>query len=669
MLKKHILLCICSVVISGVSSFTLTPINTTVCSGSTLQFVCSATDVTTVSYSLNSKPIPPLPPNIIISAPTFIGEMRIVNMSISNASANAVITCRAYLVNGTVWTRTAYLIVQGPSSAPTDLNIITYNDTATLLVWGPPPDAQSPSLLSYAVVIRNGSGAPVYSETVREPQLVITTPDPCSHYEATVTPMCGSITGVQTSPVEMGDPPTIISHVYTSFWYHPLSPSDNVTVNISVPFYSKVCFYKMVALSAYEMLSFPSMKPLPSLYKDQSTITVSLPPNKHFNLTITAYNGYGNTSTTVVITTFDVVGVSVNSSSPMELVCLFNTGSPARGCLVYLTDTDTGVTCCRVVWRSLDTPANMSLCTSCNGPLSTGVYSVEVYDIERDWSVSSVPALAGEIVTVFGPSTVFRRSTVFGPSTITYDSPPIRSSCVSGLSTLPTVDSGCSPILAYGNEAMLRNGNEESAASLYENTCIHQRSIQLEDRMKSKVSKLSGSVAFKNSNCVRIVSGPYPSSSQALEKAEHNVLVLKDHRKPENAFSEINNLHTAFLAASDHYGTQRGIILGDFNAGCSYLSAKKYRQLSLVTDTSFTWLLDQNTYTNVKMSCPYDRIVTHRSILPMIDKQPVNQFRHEGTYFTGKDDVRYSCDAANPVPLHPAGQQLRWIQLLRVAQQ
>ena len=57
----------------------------------------------------------------------------------------------------------------------------------------------------------------------------------------------------------------------------------------------------MVAISSYEMFSFPPVKPLPSLYKDQSTITVSLPPNKHFNLTITAYNGYGNTSTTVVI--------------------------------------------------------------------------------------------------------------------------------------------------------------------------------------------------------------------------------------------------------------------------------------------------------------------------------------------------------------------------------
>ena len=75
--------------------------------------------------------------------------------------------------------------------------------------------------------------------------------------------------------------------------------------------------------------------------------------------------------------------------------------------------TDTGVPYCRVVWRSLDSPDNMPLGPSSNGPLSTGVYSVEVYDIERDESVSSVPALAGEIVTVFGPSTVYGPCTVY----------------------------------------------------------------------------------------------------------------------------------------------------------------------------------------------------------------------------------------------------------------
>ncbi|KAL5488560.1 hypothetical protein EMCRGX_G017515 [Ephydatia muelleri] len=339
------------------SSFIQTPINTSICLGSTAQFSCAATDVLNVAFLVNSQSVYSVGSSTFTtSGQIFIGNTRFRTLTVVGATNSYLITCTLLVSQGNTLNSSAYLSVQGPPSAPTDLNVTTYNDTATLLVWGLPPDAQSPSLLSYAVVIRNGSGVPVYSETVREPQLVITTPDPCGHYEATVTPMCGSIAGIQTSPVTL------------------------------------------------RVLSFSHVKIHSLSNEDQPNIFVSLPPNKHFNLTITAYNGYGNTSTTVVMSTFDVVGVSVYTSSPMELVCLFNTGSLARGCLVYLTDTDTGVTYCRVVWRSLDTPVNMSLCPSSNGPLSTGVYSVEVYDIE---SVSSVPALAGEVVTVFGPSTVY----------------------------------------------------------------------------------------------------------------------------------------------------------------------------------------------------------------------------------------------------------------------
>ena len=102
--------------------------------------------------------------------------------------------------------------------------------------------------------------------------------------------------------------------------------------------------------------------------------------------------------------TFGVIGISANTSSPTGLVCLFNPGSLATGCLVYLTDTATGVTYCRVVGRSLDTPVNISLCpfSHFNGPLGTGVYSVVVYVIESDGSVSSIPAITGEVLGVIG---------------------------------------------------------------------------------------------------------------------------------------------------------------------------------------------------------------------------------------------------------------------------
>ena len=92
--------------------------------------------------------------------------------------------------------------------------------------------------------------------------------------------------------------------------------------------------------------------------------------------------------------TFNVIGVSINTSAPTGLVCLFNPGSLAKECLVYLTDTATGVTYCRVVARSLNTPVNISLCSASSfSDLSAGMYSVQVYDIESDGSVSPVPAI------------------------------------------------------------------------------------------------------------------------------------------------------------------------------------------------------------------------------------------------------------------------------------
>ena len=160
------------------------------------------------------------------SGQIFIGNTRFRTLTVVGATNSYLITCTLLVSQGNTLNSSAYLSVQGQStnthclpaqsrtwetfcmSYPIRSSICPNWSQCNYIQWychstglGATPDAQSPSLLSYAVVIRNGSGVPVYSETVREPQLVITTPDPCGHYEATVTPMCGNATGAQTSPV------------------------------------------------------------------------------------------------------------------------------------------------------------------------------------------------------------------------------------------------------------------------------------------------------------------------------------------------------------------------------------------------------------------------------------------------------------------------------------
>ena len=76
--------------------------------------MCSAVNVTIITYMVNSKVIPP--PYVSITTPIYIGNMiTAVNMTIVSASDNdTLITCHAFLLNGQqLNSSSAYLRVQG----------------------------------------------------------------------------------------------------------------------------------------------------------------------------------------------------------------------------------------------------------------------------------------------------------------------------------------------------------------------------------------------------------------------------------------------------------------------------------------------------------------------------------------------------------------------------
>ena len=83
-------------------------------------------------------------------------------------------------------------IPSAPPSAPTNLTTTALNATSVLLVWGPPSGAHSPSLF-YRVLVTSGNGTLVYNKTVKELQLILTTPDPCDQYWANVTSVYGNL--------------------------------------------------------------------------------------------------------------------------------------------------------------------------------------------------------------------------------------------------------------------------------------------------------------------------------------------------------------------------------------------------------------------------------------------------------------------------------------------
>lgn len=54
---------------------------------------------------------------------------------------------------------------------------------------------------------------------------------------------------------------------------------------------------------------------------------------------------------------------------------------------------------------------------------------------------------------------------------------------------------------------------------------------------------------------------------------------------------------------------QNFVFMGDFNAGCSYVPKKHWKNIRLRTYSEFAWLIGDKNDTTVKnsTSCPYDR--------------------------------------------------------------
>ena len=102
------------------SAFIQTPINTTVCLGSTAQFVCSVTDVISIFYNVDYMPFSAVASRgVSVSPTTYSGNMTIRSLTVMGAvvNNNSLITCVAIVSNGTAMNSSAYLSIQGQSTS------------------------------------------------------------------------------------------------------------------------------------------------------------------------------------------------------------------------------------------------------------------------------------------------------------------------------------------------------------------------------------------------------------------------------------------------------------------------------------------------------------------------------------------------------------------------
>ncbi len=99
-----------------------------------------------------------------------------------------------------------------------------------------------------------------------------------------------------------------------------------------------------------------------------------------------------------------------------------------------------------------------------------------------------------------------------------------------------------------------------------------------------------------------------------VNRGNFTFVVINIHTRPESAVEEINALHKVVTWARGHWPDEDDfIVLGDFNASCSYASKKEIAN-SPLSGSDYFWIVPDSANTNLSSKkCAYDRIVISKN--------------------------------------------------------
>uniref|UniRef100_A0A3Q2QZQ1 Deoxyribonuclease n=1 Tax=Fundulus heteroclitus TaxID=8078 RepID=A0A3Q2QZQ1_FUNHE len=98
--------------------------------------------------------------------------------------------------------------------------------------------------------------------------------------------------------------------------------------------------------------------------------------------------------------------------------------------------------------------------------------------------------------------------------------------------------------------------------------------------------------------------------------ASSTFTLIPQHTSPDLAVKETDALYDVVTDVRSRWNTNNIVLLGDFNAGCTYVTGSDWQKIRIFTDKSFHWLIPDTTDTTVShTNCPYDRIVVTADML------------------------------------------------------
>ncbi|CAG02070.1 unnamed protein product [Tetraodon nigroviridis] len=102
---------------------------------------------------------------------------------------------------------------------------------------------------------------------------------------------------------------------------------------------------------------------------------------------------------------------------------------------------------------------------------------------------------------------------------------------------------------------------------------------------------------------------PFVVMFSPKQTAVGNFVLIPQHTSPSSAVEEIDALYDVVDDVYRRWKTKDILLLGDFNAGCNYVTGSDWQKIRLFTDKSFHWLITNDVYTMVTGTpSSYDRM-------------------------------------------------------------
>ncbi|XP_064223336.1 deoxyribonuclease gamma [Aotus nancymaae] len=174
-----------------------------------------------------------------------------------------------------------------------------------------------------------------------------------------------------------------------------------------------------------------------------------------------------------------------------------------------------------------------------------------------------------------------------------------------------------------------RNTYKEQYAFLYKEKLVSvKRSYQYHD--------------YQNGDTDVFSREPFVVWFQSPYTVVKDFVIVPLHTTPETSVKEIDELVDVYMDMKHRWKAENFIFMGDFNAGCSYVPKKAWKNIRLRTDPMFVWLIGDQEDTTVKKStnCAYDRIVLRgQEIVSSVVPKSASVFDFQKAYKLSEEEA------------------------------